>query len=142
MLYMFFATREAGQIRLIQHLARFPIVALFVWLLLSVSALAPVSPPAYAGDYAVDRQKTLILIHVSRAGIARALGHDHLISTRQVAGTARYVDTDLARSQLELRIPVSALVVDDPDLRRAAGERYEKPVGASARDGTPLAMVG
>ena len=96
---------------------------------------------AVAANYNIRSGSSIVVIHVSRAGIARALGHDHLISTRQVTGTARYVASDPARSQLELRLPVNALVVDDPELRREAGGRYAKPVSESARNGTRKNML-
>jgi len=111
------------------------------FLLLSNVALAAIAQTACAADYKVDSQKSLVLIHVSRAGVARALGHNHLISAREVTGTARYLPADLGRSQFSLQLPVMELMVDDTELRRTIGGKYEKPVSESARDGTRKNML-
>ena len=64
----------------------------------------------------VDSSHSLVTIKVRRAGLLSALGHDHIIASRDVAG---YVSPSLGVA--DLYVPLDTLVVDDPRLRTKAG---------------------
>ena len=109
--------------------------------LLSSPAFVAAALPVHVNDYTVDASRSLVIIHVSRAGMASALGHDHLISSRQLSGTATYASAELPRSQFSLQLLVNTLVVDDPVLRKQAGGKYAKAVSESARESTRRNML-
>ena len=103
-----------------------------VLLVLAACAAPPPPPPVptglpvgfpverYAdGDvFVVDATESMILVTVRRAGRLKRLGHDHIVASRDVAGFIR-LDGDRVRANLYL--PVSAMTVDEPELRAAAG---------------------
>jgi len=64
----------------------------------------------------VDSSHSLVTIKVRRAGLLSALGHDHIIASRDVAG---YVSPSLGVA--DLYVPLGTLIVDDPRLRINAG---------------------
>jgi len=73
--------------------------------------------------YRVDVEGSDIRLLVHRAGALSRLGHSHVISVGQIAGTIS-VHPDLEQSSFELEIPVRGLVVDDPRLRREEGDEF------------------
>jgi hypothetical protein len=64
----------------------------------------------------IDPQQSLVVIEVRRGGSLARLGHDHIVSARNVQG---YVAPDAGRA--DLYIALEELVVDEPALRKAAG---------------------
>lgn len=66
--------------------------------------------------FLVDASRSLVVIEVRRAGSLARFGHDHIVASRDVSG---YVAPDAGRA--DLRVPLDALVVDDPALRMQAG---------------------
>ena len=73
--------------------------------------------------YRIDVEGSDIRLLVHRAGALSRLGHSHVISVGQIAGTIS-VHPDLEQSSFELEIPVRGLVVDDPRLRREEGDEF------------------
>lgn len=63
------------------------------------------------------------------------LGHNHVIASRQLAGTV-YVTDDALRTRFDVRFPVNELTIDEPALREQAGPEFAAAVPQSARDGT------
>lgn len=61
-----------------------------------------------------------VLIRVYREGSLALLGHDHVVSGRQVHGYV-HVPRDLSRARTDIYLPVDSLIVDEPDLRAEAG---------------------
>jgi polyisoprenoid-binding protein YceI len=110
----------------------------FLFVLVLVFAVSP----GIAGTYEVDAGDTRILIHVARAGPLKAFGHNHLISTSAITGSAEYDGKDITRGTFHLSLPVLALVVDSPVLRAQEGDRYRATVAESARDATRKNMLG
>jgi polyisoprenoid-binding protein YceI len=101
---------------------------------------APVVPPVLPaeGVYQVDAQATDLRIYVYRAGRLARLGHNHVISSKDVQGTVT-LRRDLQETTVRLEIPVATLVVDDPGLREAAGpgfrsEPSESDIAATRRN--------
>ena len=66
--------------------------------------------------YQVDPARSLVVIEVHRGGTLASLGHDHVVSARNVRG---YVAPDAGRA--DLHVALHELVVDEPALRAAAG---------------------
>jgi polyisoprenoid-binding protein YceI len=82
----------------------------------------------------VDPQRSLVVIEVRRGGTLARLGHDHVVASHDVAG---YVAPDEGRADLYL--PLDRLMVDEAELRSAAG--LETTPSAEAIDGTRRNML-
>lgn len=74
-------------------------------------------PPASAQKHAVDVDRSLLKVHVFKAGLFSAFGHDHEILAPIAAG---YVD-DSEHASVEFRVAAAKLKVVDPDA--SAGDR-------------------
>jgi polyisoprenoid-binding protein YceI len=85
--------------------------------------------------YQIDSATSEVHILVYRGGAMARLGHNHVVSSKHVTG-AVLLHSDLARSQLELSLPVTSLIVDDPQTRSAEGEEFAAEVPEEAREGT------
>lgn len=97
----------------------------------------PVAPPPDApegfpaGDYAraaeagepvyrVDRERSLIVARVYRDGALARLGHDHVVSSRDLGGFVMLA-ADGAADRADVYLPLASLEVDDPALRATEG---------------------
>ena len=101
--------------------------------------------PAAAGtslSYEIDRHDSVLKIFVYRGGLLKAFGHDHLISTTMINGGLFYTTPLSPAAAFKMTVPVDALVVDDPEQRRAAGGRFSDPVPEKDRSGTRRNMLG
>ena len=87
--------------------------------------------------YRIDPQRSLVLMHVGRAGTMQSAGHDHVIASIDLDGFV-LVDTDVSASRADLRMPLQSLVVDKPEYRERYGLEAEVP--ASAIEGTSRNM--
>jgi len=85
--------------------------------------------------YQVDSAASEVHILVYRGGAMARLGHNHVVSSKNVSGTL-LLHSDLTRSRLELTLPVTTLIVDDPQARKVEGEDFAAEVPQDARDGT------
>lgn len=119
-----------------------PIVSIFlaVGLLAGCSAppaTRPLPPPSgslplQGSLLAVDGAHSLVTFRVTRAGPLARLGHDHVLACRCLSGSV-----SLASGEALLILPLDALTVDEPDLRRAAGldpEVDEEAVAGTRRN--------
>ncbi len=104
-----------------------PIVSIFLAAGLAAGCSAPAPPPvpgtaapevhALQGPLlAVDDARSLVTLRVTRAGPLARLGHDHVLACRHLAGAV-----SVAAGEARLTVPLAAVSVDEPDLRRAAG---------------------
>jgi len=104
-------------------------------------APAPSVPPAPSADtrgatiYQVDPQSSQLHIQVLRGGTLSKLGHNHVVSSRNVTGRA-WLHPEFSRSGFELAVPVNELVVDDPQARREAGSEFPPEIPQGDKDGT------
>ena len=73
--------------------------------------------------YAIDSIASTAVIRVSRAGFLAALGHDHIVASRDVSGYALLPDPagTLSGARADLYLPLATLTVDEAELREAAG---------------------
>ena len=96
---------------------------------------------AAARVLAVDPSASLVRVLVYRGGALARLGHDHVIAARELNGIV-VLDSGAAgrtRASGELYTAFSALTVDEPALRSAAG--FETEPSAEDRDGTKRNML-
>jgi hypothetical protein len=66
--------------------------------------------------FRVESRESLVVIEVRRSGSLARLGHDHVVSSREVVG---YVAPDKGRADLYLAL--AGMQVDEPALRAEAG---------------------
>ena len=93
------------------------------WLTLCVVCAAP----ALADDarqYSIDASGSDVHWLVYKAGSLARLGHNHVISVPDLAGSVTANAKDLPASKFELQFKVGALVVDDPKLRSGLGPDF------------------
>lgn len=83
----------------------------------------------------IDPERTVVTVFVRRAGPLAKLGHDHVITSTDEAGSVWLGNTP-ADSSFELALPVDLLDVDLPAARAAAGLEFAAPVADAARAGT------
>ena len=88
----------------------------------------------------VDPERTVVTVVVRRAGPLARLGHDHVITSADEAGSVRLGKTP-ADSSFELTLPVDRLEVDLPAARAAAGMEFAASVPDDARAGTRHNML-
>jgi hypothetical protein len=95
----------------------------------------PAQIPEGAVTFEVVPERSLLQILVFRGGPMARLGHNHVIASRDLTGVVHVTDQP-SRTRFEIRVPVGRLIIDDPDLRRAAGSEFSGEVPQNARDGT------
>jgi polyisoprenoid-binding protein YceI len=106
----------------------------------------PVTTPQPSADmrgatvYEVSSQNSQLAIYVFRGGKFSKLGHNHVMTSRNLAGRV-WVNPEFARSGFELSFPVAQLVVDDAEARRAAGSDFPPDIPQSDKDGTRKNML-
>jgi polyisoprenoid-binding protein YceI len=109
-------------------------------------AVAPSTTRSGGGEhegrvYEVSSEDSLLTLLVFRGGPLAGAGHNHVIASHAMTGTA-WVPEDLGRASFEVRVPVAELTIDEPDLRALEGADFSAPVPASAREGTRKNMLG
>ena len=88
----------------------------------------------------VDPERTVVTVIVRRAGPLAKLGHDHVITSADEAGSV-WLGSTPADSSFELTLPVDRFDVDLPAARAAAGVEFAAPVPDDARTGTRHNML-
>jgi polyisoprenoid-binding protein YceI len=110
------------------------------WAILCVVCAAP----AVADDarqYTIDAAGSDVHWLVFKAGSLARLGHNHVISVADLAGTATASPADLSASRFELQFHVQALTVDDPKLRSGLGPDFASVPSADDIAGTRKNML-
>ncbi|MEM7278945.1 MAG: YceI family protein [Pseudomonadota bacterium] len=90
--------------------------------------------------YSIDPALSSIHIHAFPDGPLAKFGHNHLIAVNQLEGELSLSDP-LEASQLSLSFLVAEMSVDDPALRKDAGEMFQALVPQKDRDGTRTNML-
>jgi len=85
---------------------------------------APAVPVAAAKIYQIDTERSLLQILVYRGGKLAALGHNHVVASRDLTGTVTRAEP-LTGTRFDIRLPVASLTVDEPELRREAGADFQ-----------------
>lgn len=91
--------------------------------------------------YRIAPERSEIVIRVYRGGRLARLGHNHTVASRDVRGHA-IVAQPFADSRFDLYFPVTALIIDDPGDRAAAGEGFDTEPSDKAIEGTRANMLG
>jgi hypothetical protein len=84
--------------------------------------------------YAIDEQRSLIVITVRRGGPLARLGHDHVIASRAITGFAAPTD---GRADFQFRL--DQMTVDEPGLRSEAA--FDTQPSVDAIEGTRANML-
>lgn len=77
--------------------------------------------------FRVDPAGSLLIVEVRRGGSLARLGHDHVVTSHDLAG---YLAPDAGRA--DFLVPLDGLVVDEPALRAEAGFETEPSADAIA----------
>jgi len=96
--------------------------------------------PADARILQIDPDRSVVTMLVRRSGPLARLGHNHVITSAQESGQA-WLGPEPRESGFEIRLPVSAFVVDDPAARLAAGAEFPGELPVDAREGTYRNML-
>ncbi len=96
--------------------------------------------PAGSRRFSIDPERSVVSIRVYRAGPLARLGHNHVITSAEESGDA-WLGKTPRDCGFQLRLPVAALVVDDPEARRRAGADFVASVPEDAREGTRRNML-
>ncbi len=119
-------------------------------LLITLAFIVPSVSPAQnlsagvANDpvqYRIDSESSWLRVLVYRGGILRALGHNHVISLNDLAGTVT-VPQDPLQATLMLEFKVADLVVDDSGSRTLEGDDFRGQISQKAIAGTRVNMLG
>jgi len=116
------------------------------WLIRAITLLllAYAGHAADAGQetrYAIDDHHSWVRIYVYRGGMLSFLGHDHLISSDTMIGGLTYTPPPALAATFKLEVPVEALVVDDPQVRKLVGGKFAGVVADKDREGTRRNML-
>ncbi len=146
---------KLSRVRAAYKIQRTAVVLLAV--LLTACATAPTrqTPPASAPTagpsaqasqhegrtFRIDSAASLLTVLVYRGGPLARAGHNHVIASHDLTGTA-YVPEDPLRSSFDVHMPVNLLVVDEKELRSQEGADFPPEVPQDARDGTRRNMLG
>jgi len=96
--------------------------------------------PAGATLYRIDSTESRVDILVFRGGTLARLGHNHVISVRNLTGHA-WIDRASDQAGFELAFPVADLVVDDDQARLDAGEDFPLNLSDSDKEATRRNML-
>ena len=77
-------------------------------------------PPAM---YGIDNAQSWLRVLVYRGGLLRKLGHNHVVTHRNIRGCFR-METPIYHSQLAAELNVDEFVVDEAAAREAAGNDF------------------
>jgi len=113
-------------------------------LLLALSCLPffmSVADGAEPVRYEIDDEKSWVHIQVFRGGLLAGFGHNHVVSVHDLAGIVELAE-NIGESTLRLEFPVTSLAVDQPDDRKAEGERFNKRISEKSIASTRRNMLG
>lgn len=106
----------------------------------SAETAAQLPVPAGTRAYDVDPARSVVTLHVYRAGPLARLGHNHAIAVARETGVV-WVSTAPEASGFEIHVPVADMTVDDPAVRAGAGPQFPGTVPDDARAGTTTNML-
>jgi YceI-like domain len=105
-------------------------------------ALPEVGVPDLRGAnvYSINSGASNVQIHVFRGGTLARLGHNHVMTSKQLTGRI-WVQSSLERSGFDMSFPVAQLSVDDAQARAAAGSNFPGEISPEDREGTRKNML-
>lgn len=108
--------------------------------LLPPSPSAQTAPQSLPQTFRINAAASTLHILVYRGGTLARLGHNHVISSRNISGSL-WRGKSLQGSGFAITVPVNALIVDDNDARAAEGEDFPLNVTEEAKQGTKTNML-
>jgi len=96
---------------------------------------------AVRARYAIDAQRSEVLVLVYRDGPMGHLGHNHVIAVRSLSGSIS-IGSDPLQSSFTIDFPVDAMSVDEPQLRTREGPDFDTTLDEAAIAGTRDHMLG
>lgn len=96
--------------------------------------------PAATTRYRVDPAASTLHILVYRGGPMARLGHNHVVSSRNLQGRV-WQGAVLEDSGFDITVPVNDLVVDDNAARAAEGADFPLNISEDAKQGTKANML-
>ncbi len=136
-----------------RHATTLMLLGLLLTACVGVKQAPPAAPPGLPSQciapasrsigrvFNLDRSNSTLRILTYRGGKLAHLGHNHLITSRDLWGYGVLAKA-LDASRFALCVPVQTLIVDDPQLREVAGEAFAEEVTDSAIAGTRRNMLG
>ena len=106
-----------------------------------VETLRSREPAPDAIRFTIVSAQSQIRLLTFREGAMARLGHNHVITTAALTGTAWLTD-DLGDALVRIVVPASGLVVDDPAARALEGEGFAEPVPEDDVAATRENMLG
>jgi polyisoprenoid-binding protein YceI len=97
--------------------------------------------PAGTTPFQLDASASEIWLFLRADGPMAKVGHTHVITTHGLQGNI-WLHPQAELSGCAFELPVSALVVDDPQERAAAGAEFAEPLDEQARSSTREHMLG
>ena len=94
-----------------------------------------------AEHFEIQGGESQLRILVYRAGLLRAFGHNHVISTDSINGDI-WLDEQIDSIGFELSLPVASFAVDDPRLREIEGDEFPGEISEKNIRGTLKNMLG
>ena len=98
-------------------------------------------PPPLRPEYEIVPATSSVRILVFRTGRLARQGHNHVISSPDIEGSLS-VKKGMLGSKVDIRIPVSTLVVDDPEQRKEAGREFDAELSDQQIESTRRTMLG
>lgn len=89
--------------------------------------------------FRVDPERSALIVYVYRGGRLARLGHDHVISSRDLRGHV-WLAEDSSQSRADLYLPVAGMTIDDAELRAEAG--FDTQPSEKDIEGTRTNMLG
>ncbi len=97
---------------------------------------------AQARQYTFSPGDSRLEVHVPKAGLLSAMGHDHLIRALTFSGRVDFADGASAGNGLVLEVPVSALTVADPEVGEETRLKIESEMrGSDVLAGKPYPVI-
>lgn len=84
-----------------------------------------------AERFVFDVEASDLEVFVPRAGLLSALGHDHTIQVTEFDGFVFIEEERPAGTELELRVPVGAMEVADPDVKESTRTKIDREMRGS-----------
>ena len=100
-----------------------------------------VTAPEGTTPFQLDASASQIWLYLHADGPMAKVGHSHVLTTNGLKGSI-WLHPQPERSGCAFELPVTALVVDDPQERAAAGGEFAEALDEGARAGTREHMLG
>ena len=76
---------------------------------------------AVAAEYMLRPEQSELVVLVFKAGFASALAHDHVVRATRFTGSISGDPGNPATAAIRVAVPVAALVIDEPEMRKKHG---------------------